>query len=156
MRSSEQGTPPTLWGSTLADVLYTRGTLAVYTNEITLSTATVKALLVGTGYTADPDHAYVSEVVADELSGSGYERKVLPNKAFVRSLAGNYFAFDNTSNIVFTALDAGTVGGVVIFVERENDTNSILLAYLESTTFPFLTDGTDLELQFHSDGIFKI
>jgi len=96
-------------------------------------------------------HEFVSDVVANEASGTGYSRKTLANKT--QTLDGDQVEYD-ADNPTYTALDAGTIASAVIFKEVTNDADSPIIANID---FPDLvTNGSDVELKINVDGIFAV
>lgn len=119
----------------------------------TWSSSTIKMLLVSSSYTFNPDHDFVDDVDANELSGTGYVRKTLASKTVTVDDTNDEVRYD-AADPVYTGADFGTVAAGIVYVEVTNDTDSIPLAYVELTS-PAVTNGGDFTFQFGSDGVFK-
>jgi len=125
---------------------------------------TVKVMLVGTGYTPDPDHDYVDSITggtSKELSGTGYTggfggsgRKTLGSKAVTKDNANDVSYFD-AADVTWTAIDAGTVGFVAIIVEGTSDADSPLLCVVDVSP-DVATNGGDYTVQWAAGGIFDV
>lgn len=111
----------------MAVTVYTRGMreLSGFTSN------TFKALLIkGSGYTPDPDHDYVADLVpaSNEVSGAGYSRATLGTKSENIDDANDRIVY-SCANPNFGNIAAGeTVTGMVVFREVTNDSDSILIA----------------------------
>jgi hypothetical protein len=117
-----------------------------------LSTATVKVMLLGTAYVPNKDHEFVSDIVANEISGTGYVggfggsgRKALANKTFTKDDALDEARFD-ADNPTWPGADFGTVGYAALVIEDTNDASSPVLAILDCEDK--LTSGGTLTLDF--------
>ena len=141
----------------MASFLYQKGVTESLKSE-DLIAGTIKVLLVTSGYTPNKDHDFVSDLVpgTNELSGFGYERKTLTNKTLTEDDANDRAVFDDGDDVTWTAIDAGTAAAAVLFIQKTNDADSILLAYIDSGGFPFTTNGGDLVIEWNAAGIFYI
>ena len=120
----------------------------------------VKVMLVGSGYTPDKDHDFVSSITAGtskELSGTGYTagfggagRKALAGRVITRSDATDTVFFDAT-DVTWTAINAGTIAYVALVKEVTSDSDSPLIAILDPTDL--VTNGGDVTLQFAATGL---
>lgn len=137
----------------MASILYNKLYQLALTGGIDLEDDTINVLLVDDTYTADKAHDFVSDVVADELSGTGYTRKTLAGKSVTLDNGNNRVTFDATDP-VWTGLDAGVIGGAVIFKQVTNDADSPLICYLDPTNLT--TNGSDVTLQFNAAGILRL
>ena len=135
----------------MASNLYNPGLEKLLDGTITYTTDTIKVLLVDTNHTFTKTHEFVSDVVANEASGTGYSRKTLANKT--QTLDGDQVEYD-ADNPTYTALDAGTIASAIVFKEVTNDADSPIIANID---FPDLvTNGSDVELKINVDGIFAV
>lgn len=126
--------------------------------SINLSSDTLKAMLVGSTYTANADHDYVNpSVYQTELSGTGYAggyggsgRKTIASKTFTEDDTNDRANFNATAT-TWTAINAGTAAAVVIIRERAGtgDTMSELIAYIDTGGFPVVTNGGDLTITWN-------
>lgn len=145
----------------MASGWYGTGLRDCLTGSIDLDTDTLKVMLVGTGYTYDPDHQFVdngandatdpshNEIVATNYTG-GYG-------GAGRQTAGLSVSYDTTNNRVVVALTDetvatlggvanDTVGGIILIKEITNDAASKLIGFFDITDTP--TTGTDFFMDF--------
>lgn len=146
----------------MASTTTNAGRLALLNQSIDLLGDTIKVMLLGTGYTADPDHQFVSAINSHELSGTGYTggfsgsgRKTLASKTAAKDDAANIAYFD-AADVTWTAIDAGTVGFAAIIKENTSDADSEVIAIIDlAPDVP--TNGGDYTLQWSStEGILKL
>jgi len=121
--------------------------------NIDLIDDTINVLLVDASYTESKAHTFVSSVVANELSGTGYSRKTLAGKSVTIDVGNSRVSFDATDP-VWTGLNAGTIGGAVLFKQVTNDADSPVICFLDPTNL--VTNGSDVTLQFNASGILRI
>jgi hypothetical protein len=140
----------------MAAFAYTAG-LAAIMGSTDLSSATVQAMLVTSGYTPDIDHDFVSETTpgSNELSGTGYSRKTLGTKTITKDDTNNRAVFD-AADLTWTSIDAGTAAAVILFIFVTGDSDSILLLHIDNGGFPAITDGGDLTIAWSVNGIFYL
>lgn len=122
-------------------------------DQFVWTTDTIQMLLNSASYTFDPDHDFVDNVDANELSGTGYVRKTLAGKTVTVDDTNNEVRYDAT-DVTWTGANFGTVAGGVVFKFVTNDTDSVPLAWVELTA-PAVTNGGDFTFQFGTDGVFK-
>ena len=122
----------------------------------------IKVMLVTSGYTPDADHQYVSEVTpaSNELSGTGYTggyggsgRKALSARAVTKDNANNRVLMDDTADVTWSAINAGTPAYAVVFREVTSDALSPLIACVAINS-PVATNGGDYTLQWDAKGLF--
>ena len=135
----------------MASGMYNSGIRDIVDGTIVPVTDTLKAILVTASYTPDPDHAFVSDLGANELSGTGYVagfagagRKTLAGKAWSTDTANNRVEF-TFSGVVWTAITAGTAKYLIICKEITNDAASRLVCYLDVGT-AIVTNGGDVTI----------
>jgi len=145
----------------MASGCYTRGILQTLNGGIDLDTTTLKLMLVDAGYAYDPDHAVVdnganngtdpsfNEVVATGYTGgfNGAGRKTV-TVTVVEDTANNRVVV-RLADTTWTALGGATndtVAAAILIREVTDDTQSILIAYLDFTDFT--TNGSDVTLDF--------
>jgi hypothetical protein len=135
---------------------YNNGKLAVLTSGLT--GLTIKAMLVTSGYVFDPDHLVVADTSpgSNELSGTGYVagfagagRKTLGSGALALDLVGDRASYD-AADLTWTAITAGTAAALILYLSKTSDSDSPLLAYIDSGGFPKVTNGSDLQIQWSS------
>jgi len=130
---------------------------------ISVTADTLKVMLLGTGtpYTQNPDHRFVSSVVASEIAVSGYTggfggagRKTLASRTLVADDSNDRGVFD-AADVTWTALGAGdTIAFVVLFKELTSDALSPLIAVFDVTDTP--TNGGDITIQWSSNGLITL
>ena len=143
----------------MASNLYQEGLLRIMNRNIDLAADTIKVLLLGTGYTPNKDHQFVSDVVASELSGTGYTggfggsgRKTLASKALAKSDTTDKAYFD-AADVTWSAINAGTIGYAVVFKEITSDALSPVIANVDVADI--VTNGGDVTIAWASTGIFE-
>ena len=112
----------------------------------------VKVLLVDDTYAFDPDHAFVSDVIAGgkEIAATNYARKALAAGA-----TGFKVTYDSVANkILFIMPDQtwvglggaanDTIGGAVLFNDTGNDATADVVAFFDPTNL--VTNGSDVLL----------
>lgn len=115
---------------------------------------TFKALLVD-GYVFSADHDFVSDVVADEVAGTGYSRKTLASITAAEDDVNNRAEFD-AANLTWTGIDVGDVDGLIIFEDTGVDATSKLILYINDGGLPITTNGGDLTVTWDAEGILYI
>lgn len=140
--------------------LYQNGIKLILDRTIDLASDTIKVMLLGTGYTPDPDHVYVSDIVANEVSGTGYTggyggsgRKALASKTIGKDDTNNRANFD-AADVSFGALDVGTIGFAAVFKEITSDAASPLICLIDVANLA--TNGGPVTLTFDTAGVFWI
>lgn len=137
----------------MASNLYNPGLEKLLDGTIAFETDTINVLLVDTVHTFDKTNEFVSDIVANEASGTGYARKTLANAAIALDAANDRVEFD-ADNPSYTALDAGTIAAAIIFKQVTNDADSPLIAQIDFADL--VTNGSDVELQINSEGLFYV
>jgi hypothetical protein len=134
-------------------------------NTLDLENDTIKVMLVGTGYTYDPDDDFVSsgagtpggeEITATNYTGGfgGAGRKTLTTVTFTEDDANNRSVLDADDPVTWTSLGNGvndTVAAAIIIKEITNDAASPLIVYVDFTNRT--TDGSDFPLLWNTTGI---
>lgn len=130
-------------------------------DQLELSTDTIKAMLVTSAYTPARSDTAVSTASAAELSGTGYtpgfgstSRKTLSSKVFTQDDPNNRGTF-SAASLTWTGINAGTIAGLVLIKEITNDASSLLIAYIDSTQFPLVTNGGDVTINPSSAGFLQ-
>lgn len=145
----------------MGSLLYLQGLRRLLDGTWAWPSSAFKAMLVSDAYQPDNEHEYASSVAAYELSGTGYAggyggagRKTLASKTLTVSAAKDRILF-GAADLTWTALDAGTVGGMVLLVEAGgSNATSPLLAFLELADYP--THGSDYVVVWPDSGTFFI
>lgn len=98
-----------------------------------------------------------NDIVANELSGTGYARKTLANPAMSEDDSGDLAKFDIDDPSTYTAINAGTIAGGWV-VERvggsDDDAADHVWMYLE--TNDLVTNGGDVTLAIATTGVSSI
>jgi hypothetical protein len=137
----------------MASINYNSFFKKVLEGDIDLVADTINVLLVDDTYTESKAHDFVEDVSGDELSGTGYTRKTLSGKSVTIDTDNNRIYFDATDP-VWTGLDAGVIGGAVVFKQVTNDADSPVICFLDATNLT--TNGSDVTLVFNAAGILRV
>ncbi len=107
-------------------------------------------------YSFNADHDFVSDLTpgTNECTGTGYARKTLAGMVATLDDTNDQVKCDATDPSVYSGANFGVVQAAVVFRFVTNDAASPLLAYLDGASFPVTTNGGDLTIQFHADGVF--
>lgn len=120
---------------------------------------TFKVMLIKTGYTPDFDlEDFVNDISTNRKDGTTDQS--LSAEVINIDTTNKEVEFDAVASVTFTAVGAtgGNVIGVVIYMEPASaptDATRRLVAYNEFTA-PVVTNGSDIQVDFAADGIFKI
>jgi len=127
---------------------YNSGRRDVFDNTILLATDTLKVALLSNSYIPTPEHAFMSQISSTELSGTGYVggfngsgRLTLTEKSFALVNGRGQFT---AGKMTWPAINAGSARYMVILKELTSDSDSRLIAWLD-TGF-VVTNGSDLVL----------
>jgi hypothetical protein len=114
-------------------------------SSIRLLDDTIKAVLVGPGYTFNASHVFLASVTGRIATSAVVSGK---------SLVGNVF---DASDTLFTSVSGGlSVRGVVLYKDTGAENTSPLIAFLDESDFlPLPTDGGNVLARW-SDGGAKI
>lgn len=135
----------------MASGWYNSGLRDSLDGTVSLVSDTIKAILVTSAYTPDPDHAFASSLT-NELSGGNYTagfggagRKTLASKAWATDNANNRVTF-TFAGITWTALGsaAGNPKYMILVKEITNDAATRLVAFLDLGTV--ITNGSDVTI----------
>ena len=149
-------------------LVYNRAKKELLDGTLDLVNDTIKAMLVTSSYVADADDDFVDEAGANdpidhELSGTGYVaghgnsgRKTIASKAFSEDDPNDRGEFD-AADLVWTAINAGIADAVILLKEgSSDDTDALLIAYIDSGGFPVTTNGGDFTVQWNAEGILQL
>ncbi len=101
----------------------------------------------------DPDHTFVADIVADEMTDGSYAREVTATKTGFQNDVTNKWEFD-VANLTFGNLDNETVIALVFFVFVTNDADSWLISYHDVADVP--TDGSGYTGTIGPNGVINI
>lgn len=147
------------------DLVYNYARYLIYSQQLDLVNDTIKCMIVTDEYVPDPTQRFVDEnslisAVNFEVEGTGYEsgyggsgRLSLLNKMWDQVLETNAPRFI-ADNLIWNPLNVGLTGAVLLIKEGENDdSESILIEYLQSGGFPRITDGGEFLIRWNDNGI---
>lgn len=143
----------------MSSFVYNTAKAELMKGDLHLDSDTLKVCLMGTGYTPDPDHDYMDDINADELSGTGYTaghgnsgRKAVASAAVAVDDTNNRATFD-LADITWSSIDAGTAKGAVIIRQgTSDDTDALLIAWIDTGGFPIVTNTGDLTITWNAVG----
>ena len=139
-----------------------KGTYHNEKRDFNLLNDTIKVMLVTPSFSVDRiNMEFVSSASSYELSGQGYTggfggsgRLSLSNKNI--TVDSNGISHFTANSLLWAAINAGTVGGILLIKENTSDSDSYLILYLGSdvlSNVPIITNGTDLSLSFGNAGV---
>jgi len=143
----------------MANLAYTYAKSEILKGNIDLSSDDIRVMLVMSNTTADTeqDTDFIDQLgTLDEHDGANYARKELANEAVAVDDANNRGEFD-ADDVTWTALGVGTrqAVGAVVYKHVNDDTDSVLIAYIDTGGFPFDASGGDVTIQWNAEGILQ-
>lgn len=139
----------------MADSLYPGGIDFIMDGTVDLLTNDIVALLLNGTHAFAATDTYISDISANELSGTGYTRKTLSSKTVTRSNSPIRAVFD-AADITWTGINAGTAAALVLAADLGADSASPLLVHIDSGGLPIVTNGGDLSTTWNASGIFYL
>jgi len=128
---------------------------------INLLSDTIKVMLLSSGYTPNKDHEFVSDLGANELSGTGYtagfgsaSRKTLASKTVTKD-NGTDKAYFDAADVSWTAINAGTAAYAALVKEVTTDADSPVIAVVDLNP-DVATNGGDYTIQWNAAGIIEL
>ena len=155
----------------MADALYTGAILRIMNQTLDLINERIKVMLVNETYVFDPSHVFVNEISDSEVSsvtnepGYGYVdplsgRKLIDGKILTtlddNSNETNRVYFKANPTITWDKINVGRVKAAILFAERTDDNDSVLIAYKQEGGFPIPTDGHQLVIRWNNRGLFSL
>ncbi len=136
---------------------YQKGLEALMNGDESYIGSDVQLLLLTSGYTFNADHKFVADLTpgSNELTGTGYSRKVLGTKTVAVDDTNNRAVFD-AADVLFTEIDAGTAALAVLFFQVTNDADSVLIATITDGGWPIVTSGGDVSIVWDAAGILAL
>jgi hypothetical protein len=126
-----------------------------------LGTGTYKAILLGTGYTPDPSHKFVSDVSAQEISGTGYAsgyagagRKTISSPTVTIDTT-NHYAYFTYTVATWTGINAGTIRYIGIWKPNTSDADSKIIC-IKQLDQDVVTTGVDFTYTVPATGEFQL
>lgn len=123
-----------------------------------VDTVVLRLLLVDTppaSEAAAQDLNTVSQIVADELAGTGYARQTVNTQTVTEDDSGNRAVIDAVDPATYSAIDAGLIAGAWVYRRvggGDVDANDLLWFFLDCTDLT--TNGGDVTLSYHAtDGL---
>ena len=113
----------------------------------------IKVLLVNASYTPSAAHQFVTDLGANELTGTGYERKALATRT-VTIDAVNHKAVCDAADLDYVGLNAGTLAAAVVFIDTGTAATSPLIAYMDAPDLA--SNGSDVALRWAASGLFSL
>jgi len=120
----------------MAGVLTDKAREMILGGTLNLKTADIYFMLLNASDGATKDVEYVSEVVANELAGTGYTggyagsgRKTIGATGDRTVSHSSATGTLDVASPTWTGLDAGTIGQVLTIVKGTSDTNSLVVSY---------------------------
>lgn len=104
---------------------------------------------------AAADLNFVADVVADELSGTGYARQTLSGVVATEDDTNDRALLDASDPATYSAINAGTIAGAWVYrrvAGGDVDANDILWCFVDLVP-DLVTNGGDITLQFNALGI---
>ena len=131
----------------MANLVYNEGWESILDRNIDWAADTIKAVLVGSGYTPDKDDQFIDAAGANDVVDHDFGTdQTLGSKAIAKQTSTDRVAVD-AADPTWTAVAGGsTIAGVVIYKDTGTPTTSKLIAYLDVTDTP--TNGGDITVQF--------
>lgn len=131
----------------MASAIYPKAKEAFLSGDIDLTSDTIRAVLVDTGtYTYNSAHDFYNDLSGVVGSESGaFGSKSVTNGVF------------DAADITFTAVTGNSAEAIVIFQDTGNASTDALIAYIDSATgLPVTPNGGDINITWHSSGIFSL
>lgn len=139
----------------MASVIYNSFKKKIQDGSIDLDSDNIYLALVDSNYTPDQDsHTFFSSITG-ELSGTGYTAggTILANKSVVQDNTNN-LAYFTSDNVVFSAINAGTIAGLVLYKSTGSAATSPLLCYIDISDTA--TNGGNVTVVVNSGGWLKL
>jgi len=145
----------------MASLVFNVGKTVIADGTVDLLTDVLRVMLVDSTYVPDADDAHIgiaSGARAAELSGSGYvaDGELLSNRAVNQDDGNDRAEFDDTADMTWTGIDAGTAAAAVIYLDSGTDSTSWPICYIDTGGFPVVTNGGDLTIQWNAEGILQL
>ena len=143
----------------MASFVYNEAKRALLAGEFDMDTDDIRVMLVMSNTTADTekDVNTISAITTlDECDGTNYARKALANESITEG--ANKAIFD-ADDVVWTALGTGTrqVQAAIVYKHVTNDADSVPIAYIDGSGFPFNGGDADVTVSWHaSNGILNL
>lgn len=140
----------------MASKVYGNAIAKAFNKEVDYDTDTIKVMLLSSAYTPNQDsHSYVSDVRANEVTGTGYTAggATIANKLVTYDAATNTTKFD-ADDVTWAASTITARYAVVYDDAGATDATKPLLAYFDFTTDRASSNG-EFTIRWGADGIFS-
>jgi len=122
-----------------------------------LSGQTLEVLLLNPDHLNDADHDFVSEINANELSDTTYNRQTISNVTFTEDDTSDK-AYIDADDVVFSELNTSRdIAAVVVYVLRTDDTDSEIIGETDTiensedtNVLPIATNGSDIQFNINN------
>lgn len=128
--------------------------------DLNLTSDALHFILLGSAYVFDPDDEDVADVVACEISGTGYTggfggsgRKEVTTKTFGHD-GTSHLAYLTCANPEWTSIDAGTISAIGVFKLGAADSSSLLIGALD--VVDVVTNGGTWTYEISADGLLTL
>ncbi len=135
---------------------YNEGIKGVADGGIDYLTDPIKVLLVKDTFTFNPDHVHVSDLVAHEVSGTGYSRLTLSGKTITKNEGADRTELSATALAWSLLQVTAFIKAAILFKDTGNDATSVLLACLDGGGFPVNGNGIALTIQPNLGGFLQL
>lgn len=146
----------------MATGVYNRGTARVLAGTTQLASSPIKAMLVESGFEFDPAHNVVADIVAHEVSGTGYTgghagvgRLALADRVVTEDDDDGGSALAAAA-LEWDGINVGAIAGVVVFHELASDAASVLISFHAVGSGDLATDGGDISLTVSTAGLLRL
>lgn len=133
----------------MSNFAFNKGKDLLMRGDLELDTADLRCMLVTSSYTPNADHSFVDAgggtgPVAAELSGTGYERQKVLNRALVRD-DGNDRSYLTGDDVTFPSITGNpTAAGLILYWHvTGDDTINPMIAWYDGG-YPFTFAGSPM------------
>lgn len=142
----------------MASFVYTPAKKSLLDSDTLLTD--VRLLLVMTNTTADTDQDVknIDDIgTLDECDGANYVRKAVGSEATSQDDPNNRAEFTFAA-VTWTALGNGTrqLDGIVMYQHVVDDTDALLIAFIDPTGWPLNPGGADLTVTPNAEGVLQL
>jgi hypothetical protein len=140
----------------MASKVYGNTLKAAFNKEIDWDTDTIKVMLLTSAYTPNQDsHDYLDDVVANEVSGTGYTAggATLASKTNTYDASTNTVKFD-AADVTWSSSTITARYAVVYSDAGGSNATKALIAYFDFTTDRASSNG-DFVVRWGTDGVFS-
>jgi hypothetical protein len=140
----------------MANLKYNIAKTQILAGDMNLRNDTVMIMLVSGGYIPSAAHNYVSQSgmcpLTYEVAGANYSRQALVGRVFTQNDTDNRAELTATDN-VWNSINAGTIGGAILFKDTGVSSSSPLIIYLDAGGVS--TSGSTLLINWSTSGLIQ-